>query len=94
MLNALGTLRMRSKRYADAESHLRLMVDLRARHLPKADPDHGQGHMSLGSLLHEVGRLDEAVDEMKAALQAYVAAYHEMHPKVSISPRSRPDLAS
>ena len=62
---------------------MRLMIDLRTRHLPMSDPDRAQGHMSLGSLLHEVGRLEEAIDEMKAALQAYVAAYHEMHPKVA-----------
>jgi tetratricopeptide (TPR) repeat protein len=83
VLNALGTLRMKSKRYADAESYMRQMIELRERHLPKDDPDHGQGHMTLGSLFHEIGRHDEGVEQMKMALNAYVTAYHEMHPKVA-----------
>ena len=43
-------------------------------------------HMSLGSLLHEVGRLDEAVDETceeaprRARPTSPPSAYHEMHP--------------
>ena len=44
VFNALGTLRMKARRYADAERYMRLMVDLRARHLPKSDPDYAQGY--------------------------------------------------
>ena len=82
-LNSLGSLRMKHKRYVDAETYLVQMVDLRQRKLPPQHPDLAQGYMSLGSLFQEVERYDEAHENMTKALEVYVAAFHPTHPKVA-----------
>jgi tetratricopeptide (TPR) repeat protein len=82
-LNSLGMLRMKNKRYQDAEAYMEQMVDLRERKLPKHHPDLAQGYMSLGSLLHEVEKHEEAIRRMRMALDVYVAAFHVNHPKVA-----------
>ena len=83
MLNSLGMLYTKQHQYAEAETVLLRSLETRRLHLEPTDPSIAQSCVSLGNLMLDMERNEEALNHLKAGLASYREGLGADHPKVA-----------